>query len=112
MFFFQYDCRTDDRLAFSVRNGQAGFFTDEELANSKGVIWDAAKNAPPTSDAYHFDPSACQRQAEIHEDDINAFRRGDAFACFGEGFELCAAHSNPPHIPGRETRAVRRCHCI
>jgi hypothetical protein len=46
IFFFQYDCRTNDRLAFSVRNGQAGFFTDEELANSKGVIWDAAKNPP------------------------------------------------------------------
>ncbi|WP_175354392.1 MULTISPECIES: beta-ketoacyl synthase N-terminal-like domain-containing protein [unclassified Hyphomonas] len=100
MFFFQYDCRANDRLAFSVRNGQAGFFTDEELANSKGVIWDAAKNAPPTSDPAGFEPQRVSNKRTFSEDDINAFRNGDAFACFGEGFELCAAHSNPPHIPG------------
>nr|WP_273184821.1 beta-ketoacyl synthase N-terminal-like domain-containing protein [Hyphomonas adhaerens] len=99
MFFFQYDCRTEDRLAFSVRNGQAGFFTDEELANSKGVIWDAAKNAPPTPDPVDFEPQRVSSKRRFSEEDVNAFRKGDAFACFGDGFELCAAHSNPPHIP-------------
>jgi acyl transferase domain-containing protein/3-hydroxymyristoyl/3-hydroxydecanoyl-(acyl carrier protein) dehydratase len=99
MFFFQYDCRTDDRLAFSVRNGQAGFFTDEELANSKGVIWDATRDAPPTADPILFEPARVSTKRKFTKDDINVFRKGDAYACFGDGFELCAAHSNPPHIP-------------
>ena len=43
MFFFQYDCTVAGCPVFSVRNGQAGFFTDEELASGKGVVWDAGK---------------------------------------------------------------------
>ena len=30
----------------SVRNGQAGFFSNAELADSDGVLWDAADDAP------------------------------------------------------------------
>ncbi|HRA66936.1 MAG TPA: beta-ketoacyl synthase N-terminal-like domain-containing protein, partial [Caldilinea sp.] len=41
IFFFHYDCFSGDRLIFSVREGQAGFFTDDELTHSNGVIWDA-----------------------------------------------------------------------
>ena len=100
MFFFQYDCRTDDRLTFSVRNGQAGFFTDEELANAKGVIWDATKNAPPTASTAAFETSRTSQRRRFTQEDVDAFRKGNAWECFGEGFELCASHSNPPHIPG------------
>ena len=40
LFFFHYDCYRGDERIFSVRHGQAGFFSDEELAHSNGVIWD------------------------------------------------------------------------
>ena len=46
LFFFHYDCYIGDRLLISVRNGQAGFFTQEELAGSGGVLWDAAEDDP------------------------------------------------------------------
>ncbi len=44
LFFFHYDChvRRDDgttRPALSVRGGQAGFFTEGELAESDGILW-------------------------------------------------------------------------
>ena len=32
MFFFSYDCYVDGKLLIEMRNGVAGFFTDEELA--------------------------------------------------------------------------------
>lgn len=99
MFFFQYDCMSAGRPAFSVRQGQAGFFTDEELANGKGVAWDAATSPPPTANAVPIDISRASRKPAFSETDIAAFRRGDAFACFGEGFELCAAQSFPAHLP-------------
>ena len=46
LFFFHYDCYIGDRLMISVRNGQAGFFSDEELSQSDGVLWDAADDVP------------------------------------------------------------------
>ena len=42
MFFFDYDCTVGGRKLSSVRNGQAGFFSDAELADAKGVQLGAA----------------------------------------------------------------------
>ncbi|WP_162173759.1 beta-ketoacyl synthase N-terminal-like domain-containing protein [Hyphomonas johnsonii] len=99
MFFFQYDCRVGDRKVFSVRNGQAGFFTDEELATGKGVIWDATTHAAPTPSPHPFDTSRASLKRAFPAPDLAAFRAGDALACFGKGFEFCAAHSRPAHLP-------------
>ena len=46
LFFFHYNCEVDGDRRLEVRNGQAGFFTDEELENSAGVIWQAEKEEP------------------------------------------------------------------
>ena len=46
IFFFQYDCFVGDRLAISVRNGQAGFFSDAELHGSTGVLWTPETDHP------------------------------------------------------------------
>ena len=100
MFFFQYDCETAGRCAFSVRQGQAGFFTDAELASGKGVVWDAASQAPPTANPAPINIARASRKPAFSADDVSAFRLGDALACFGAGFELCAAHSFPAHLPG------------
>ncbi|MFN4025623.1 MAG: beta-ketoacyl synthase N-terminal-like domain-containing protein [Hyphomonas sp.] len=99
MFFFQYDCTAAGRPAFSVRQGQAGFFTDGELASGKGVVWDAALEPPPTAEPAPIDTSRASRKQAFSEEDVTAFRAGDAFACFGAGFELCAAQSFPPRLP-------------
>ncbi|MFN3910409.1 beta-ketoacyl synthase N-terminal-like domain-containing protein [Hyphomonas sp.] len=99
MFFFQYDCLSNARPAFSVRQGQAGFFTDAELASGKGVAWDASTSPPPTADIAGIDVSRASAKRSFSEADVTAFRQGDAFRCFGAGFELCAAHSFPPHLP-------------
>jgi acyl transferase domain-containing protein/3-hydroxymyristoyl/3-hydroxydecanoyl-(acyl carrier protein) dehydratase len=99
MFFFQYDCSANGRPAFSVRQGQAGFFTDGELASGKGVAWDAKMSPPPTPDAAPIDTSRASTKRAFTEADVLAFRSGDAFGCFGEGFELCAAQSFPAHLP-------------
>ena len=48
LFFFEYDCHVGDALLLTVRNGQAGFFTDDELSNSGGVLWDGPA-VPPTT---------------------------------------------------------------
>ena len=46
LFFFHYDCKSDGDLRLSVRNGQAGFFTDEELDETAGILWNPGDDAP------------------------------------------------------------------
>ncbi|NBC20700.1 MAG: hypothetical protein GVY06_06575 [Alphaproteobacteria bacterium] len=98
MFFFQYDCFAGHRALFSVRNGQAGFFTEEELAAGKGLQWDAAGEGPPSAAPAPFDISHVSKKRAFTREDVEAMRRGDAYACFGEGFEPAAAHSRPPRL--------------
>ncbi len=102
MFFFQYDCFAGHRPLFSVRNGQAGFFTDEELAAGKGLQWDAARETPPTAQPAPFDMTGASGKRAFTAEDVEALRRGDALACFGEGFEPAAAQSRPPRLASGE----------
>lgn len=103
LFFFHYDCYIGDRLAISVRNGQAGFFSDEELANSDGVLWDAADDVPRDG-ARRDDPPQVTLKRSFDRADIETFTAGDAFGCFGSGFEMAAAHSRTPSLPTGKLR--------
>jgi len=90
LFFFHYDCQVGGKPRLSVRNGQAGFFTDAELEGTRGVLWD-----PPrpklTADARRFD-----------RDRVEAFARGRLADCFGPGFEVVGAHVRTPRATGPE----------
>lgn len=99
MFFFQYDCRAGDRPVFSIRNGQAGFFSDAELAAGKGVVWSAERDGPPTAEVKPFPAEQASRKKAFSPADLDAFRQGDIYACFGVGFELAAAQSLPACLP-------------
>ena len=98
LMFFHYDCANGERPQLSVRKGQAGFFTTEELAASAGCLW-----SPETQELVahpRLDPPAvaCPRKS-FGREALEAFARGDAFACFGPGFELAQTHTRSPRIP-------------
>ncbi|WP_437735121.1 beta-ketoacyl synthase N-terminal-like domain-containing protein [Sorangium sp. So ce1335] len=99
LFFFHYDCRINGELRLKTRKGQAGFFTDEELANSGGVLWDAETAEHAT--AARLDPPriACQKSA-FDRADLLAFAAGDGAAAFGPGFERLRTHVRTPRISG------------
>ena len=98
LFFFHYDCYIGDRLMISVRNGQAGFFSDAELADSDGVLWDAADDAPREG-ARRDTPPQVTTKRSFSADELTAYVEGHAYTCFGEGFERAAAHSRTPSLP-------------
>ena len=105
LFFFHYDCRIGDRLVLSVRNGQAGFFTDHELANSGGVLWSAEEDRP--KDGARLDPLPCpSRHRAFTAEQLDLWTAGRAFACFGEGFELAGSHQRTPAIPQGRMRLI------
>lgn len=99
LFFFHYDCRVNGEPRLTVRGGQAGFFTEEELNNSMGILW-----KPETGercDDPRLDPPRVELQrTRLERADMEAFAKGDALSCFGPGFEIAAAHTRTPRIAG------------
>ena len=105
LFFFHYDCYIGDRLMISVRNGQAGFFSDEELSQSDGVLWDAADDVPRQG-ARRDEPPRVSQKRSFDRADVDAFTDGHAFVCFGPGFERAAAHTRTPKPPRGRLRLI------
>ncbi len=99
LMFFHYDCHNGDSRQLSVRHGQAGFFTAEELAASAGCLWSPEQQAivdPPQLDAVAV---ACTRTG-LDRAQLEAFAAGDTAVCFGPGFELARTHTRSPAIQG------------
>ena len=97
LFFFDSNCYVNGELRITVRNGHAGCFTDEELEDSAGVIFDPDEieitkepnlAAPPQLSLYEsFDTQS-----------LKDFSHGKLFECFGPGFEFAKTHSRSPSI--------------
>ncbi len=99
LFFFHYDCRIDGEVRLSVRDGQAGFFTEQELADSDGILWTpegAEILAHPRLEA----PDQLTTHRSFSRAQIEAFAQGRPWECFGEGFEHSQTHSHTPTIQG------------
>ncbi len=99
LMFFHYQCSNGSRPQLSVRKGQAGFFSDAELADSAGCLWSAEQFVPienPRLDPPLLD---CTR-GELSGAHLQALAAGDAAACFGPGFELARTHTRTPGIQG------------
>ncbi|GIF63896.1 type I polyketide synthase [Asanoa ishikariensis] len=95
LFFFEYDCHVGDTLLLTVRDGQAGFFDDDELANTGGVIWEPSN--PPSNKPQDPPAIPCTRTG-FDKNAVSAFAQGRPAACFGPGWEPTLAHVRTPRI--------------
>ena len=99
IFFFHYDCRVDGKLRLAVREGQAGFFSDEELAHSGGILW-TPETAEIQADAQLGAPLVQANRTSYTREQVLAFADGNGFECFGPGYELMQTHVRGPRISG------------
>jgi acyl transferase domain-containing protein/3-hydroxymyristoyl/3-hydroxydecanoyl-(acyl carrier protein) dehydratase len=106
LFFFHYDCHVDGELRLSVRKGQAGFFTPDELARSAGVQGDPAAD-PPGPDLPTDPPALRCTHGSFGADQVLAFSEGRPADCFGPGWERAAAHVRSPRIDSGRLRLLR-----
>ncbi|MBW2454507.1 MAG: hypothetical protein JRI68_08350, partial [Deltaproteobacteria bacterium] len=107
LFFFHYDCRIDGEVCLSVRNGQAGFFTDQELDDSGGILWDPhSPDSQPTTSARVDPPRVTCTRHQLSAAQVQAFADGRVFDCFGPGFELCQTHTRPPKIQSGKLQLI------
>jgi 3-oxoacyl-(acyl-carrier-protein) synthase/3-hydroxymyristoyl/3-hydroxydecanoyl-(acyl carrier protein) dehydratase len=107
LFFFHYDCTVDGRPALTVRQGQAGFFTEEELNESAGVLWTPEGQAIKP-DARLDQPAVVCTRRKFSAAQVRAFSEGDLHACFGSGFEAGQAHVRTPAIQNGKMLLVER----
>ena len=100
LFFFHYECTVNGATRLSVREGQAGFFTDAELADSAGILWTPADDTPdPAAPLGGPRPGITVRSA-YDESEVSAFAAGDLAGAFGDGFKRGASHTRTPRIAG------------
>ncbi|MFT5679607.1 MAG: 3-hydroxymyristoyl/3-hydroxydecanoyl-(acyl carrier protein) dehydratase, partial [Myxococcota bacterium] len=97
LFFFHYDCRINGQPAISVRDGQAGFFTVEELAESAGVLW-TPEEQEIRADARMDAPEALTEARSFTAEQVRAFSEGRPWECFGETHFWTKTHTRTPTI--------------
>ena len=100
LFFFHYDCTVDGALRLRVREGQAGFFTDAELADSAGILWNPAEDLPDMTAPLAAPRAGVAVRSSYSEAAVTAFASGDLVGAFGETFKRGASHTRTPRIAG------------
>ncbi|MFF4801827.1 beta-ketoacyl synthase N-terminal-like domain-containing protein [Streptomyces sp. NPDC001351] len=93
LFFFHYDCYADGELILKLNNACAGFFTDEELESSPGLV--QGRVAPGLKQAADpgrtaFKPLATTHRTSLTSADLDALAEGRIADVFGPG------HRQPP----------------
>ena len=93
LFFFHYDCYADGELILKLNNACAGFFTDEELESSPGLV--QGRVAPGPKQAADpgrtaFKPLATTHRTSLTSADLDALAEGRIADVFGPG------HRQPP----------------
>ncbi|MGC6491616.1 MAG: hypothetical protein ACON5B_02150 [Myxococcota bacterium] len=107
LFFFHYDCVVDGEPRLTVRGGQAGFFTDEELADSAGILW-TPETGEYNADARLDAPIVPSVPRSFTDEQLSLLAAGDAYACMGPGYEKLATHNDTPRIAEGNMRFLRR----
>ena len=88
LFFFHYDCYVGDKKVLIMRNGCAGFFTDEELKDGKGVIHNDTDKAQLTNAKKSVFTPLMQRNRDIYDyADMMKLVNGDVGGCFGSNYD-------------------------
>jgi 3-oxoacyl-(acyl-carrier-protein) synthase/3-hydroxymyristoyl/3-hydroxydecanoyl-(acyl carrier protein) dehydratase len=112
LFFFHSDCRIggpNGPIVLSVRQGQAGFFTEAELADSGGILWKPTDEDPAELAKGRLDPPKVELQKkQLDRADLEALTHNDAYRCFGPGFEPALSHVRTPAPQGGDMLLVDR----
>ncbi|NRA42837.1 MAG: beta-hydroxydecanoyl-ACP dehydratase, partial [Pseudomonadales bacterium] len=88
LFFFHYDCFVGGKKVLIMRNGCAGFFTDEELDDGKGVILnDKDKAQLANAVRSSFTPLINNTRTQYDYQDMMKLVRGDIAGCFGPKYD-------------------------
>ncbi|MDA3629151.1 polyketide synthase, partial [Saccharopolyspora sp. WRP15-2] len=102
IFFFSYRCYADGELILELMDGCGGFFTDEELAASPGVMMpDPTRTRRGEPVRRRFKPLARTDRTQLSKEDLTKLAAGDLAGVFGAAWDQRADGCNPSvRLPG------------
>lgn len=108
LFRFEFDGTIDGEPLLTMRDGCAGFFSDEELSAGKGIVPRPLDSRPAAGvrpdDWTDLVPVAA---ATLDEGQLNALRAGDLAGAFGTPFDRLEL-ADPCRLPGDRMTLVHR----
>jgi PfaB family protein len=108
LFFFRYVLTVGDRVVLRMNNGCAGFFSQEALDESRGIVLPAGyKPRPPPQQRGEVVPALC-RKTHLTDAEFARLCAGDPYGCFGEGFEVTRQQRDPVALPGGRMQLLHR----
>ena len=107
-FNFEYDGAINDAPLLTMRNGCAGFFTQEALAAGKGLTESRMNRVPEKGKVAPGWRELVDMKVESYDEaQLNALRRGELAGCFGPSFKPLRL-KRPFSIPGGRMKLVDR----
>ena len=108
LFFFHYKGYIDGRLFISMRDGCAGFFTEEEVENSGGIILKKEdKETVAPGEPVSPQRLVSMKKESYSDDQVEALRRGDLETAFGQDFKGKVLGQNQ-WLPGGRMSLIHR----
>ena len=99
LFFFEYEGTINNQIFLTMRDGCAGFFTPQEIRNNGGLVLTEENLRPKQGKKDpHMKDLVPLSASSYNFEQVEALRRGDLEACFGEDFAGLAL-KNPVSLP-------------
>lgn len=105
LFSFHFDCLVAGERRLTMRGGQAGFFTDAELAGSGGVLWSPADEPARDDGPVDVPPMRCPDD-RFDAAAVGALVDGQPAGCFGDPWRATRAHVRTPRIGSGRLRML------
>lgn len=105
LFRFWYDATVNGEPLMAMREGCAGFFTEEALAAGKGIVVSAS--AEKNKDLIPVPPLVPMTSESFSDQQLDALRSGNLGDCFGTLFANLPL-KDPATLPGGKMRLVHR----
>ncbi len=108
LFRFRFESTVNGKLFLTMTEGSAGFFTQTALDEGGGVVFTDMDRRPlPGKIDPDWRPLTPMTAESYSDEQVEALRRGDLAACFGEQFaDLPLQH--PCSLPGGRMKLVDR----
>jgi len=92
-FNFSYDCYVRDRLVYRMTGGRAGFSTDEELSQGRGIVFSRVEEEERRHiPRRRFIPLLSCEQTAFDRDTLLNMTRGNIAACLGSAYDQRGAN--------------------
>jgi len=108
LFFFSFQGTINGRSVITMTDGCAGFFTEQEIADSGGIVLTQDEELPDPREKPADWRNLVPMSVETYgQQQLDALRRGDLQACFGDEFAELSV-DKPATIPGGRMRLIDR----